>query len=49
MLTEVDARFEADTFFPTWDRSAFTEVLREAHPAQAPGEQPFAFVTYRRR
>lgn len=49
VLTEVDARFEADTFFPTWDRSAFTEVLREAHPAQAPGEQPFAFVTYRRR
>jgi dihydrofolate reductase len=50
VLTEVDAHFEgADTFFPDWDRSTFTEVLREAHPAQAPGELPFAFVTYRRR
>lgn len=49
VLTEVDADFEADTFFPDWDRSAFTEVQREAHPAQAPGEQPFAFVTYLRR
>lgn len=48
-LTEVDASFEADTFFPAWDRSAFTEVQRDAHPAQAPGEQPFAFATYRRR
>lgn len=49
VLTEVDADFEADTFFPDWDRSAFTEVQREAHTAQAPGESPFAFVTYRRR
>ncbi len=49
VLTEVDASFEADTFFPAWERSAFHEVQREAHPAQAPGEQPFAFVTYRRR
>lgn len=48
-LTEVDASFAADTFFPAWDRSAFTEVRREAHPAQAPGEHPFAFVTYQRR
>ncbi len=49
VLTEVDADFEADTFFPGWDRSTFTEVQREAHPARAPGELPFAFVTYQRR
>lgn len=49
VLTEVDASFEADTFFPAWDRNAFTELRREAHPAQAAGELPFAFVTYRRR
>lgn len=49
VLTEVDASFEADTFFPAWDRSTFTEVQREAHAAQAPGELPFSFVTYRRR
>jgi dihydrofolate reductase len=48
-LTEVDASYDADTFFPDWDRSAFTEVRRNAHPAQASGEPPFAFVTYRRR
>lgn len=49
LLTEVDADFEADTFFPDWDRHAFTEVHRETHAAQSPGERPFAFVTYRRR
>jgi dihydrofolate reductase len=47
-LTEVDASFEADTFFPAWDRSAFTEARREAHPATEPAQHPFAFVTYQR-
>jgi len=49
LLTEVDADFEADTFFPPWDRNAFAEVHREHHGAQTPNEHPFAFVTYRRR
>jgi dihydrofolate reductase len=49
VLTEVDASFEADTFFPDWDRGAYAEVKRQAHPAEAPGEVPFAFVTYQRR
>ncbi|MGH6647091.1 dihydrofolate reductase [Aquabacterium sp.] len=49
VLTEVDADFEADTFFPDWDRAAFTEVSREAHPAATPGDIGFAFVTYQRR
>ena len=35
VLTEVDADFEGDTFFPEWDRSAFTEVSRESHTAEA--------------
>ncbi|RZI82250.1 MAG: dihydrofolate reductase [Rubrivivax sp.] len=48
VLTEVDADFEADTFFPDWDRAAFTEVSRDDHPATAPGEVGFAFVTYQR-
>jgi dihydrofolate reductase len=48
-LTEVDANFAADTFFPAWDRSAFEETRREVHPAAEPGQHPFAFVTYRRR
>ena len=49
VLTEVDASFEADTFFPEWDRSVFAEVQRQAHLAEAPGEVPFAFITYQRR
>lgn len=46
-LTEVDADFEADAFFPAWDRQAFDEVRREAHRDAA--GRGFAFVTYRRR
>ena len=46
VLTEIDADFDADTFFPAWDRGAFTEVSREAHVGEA--AWPFAFVTYRR-
>jgi dihydrofolate reductase len=46
-LTEIDADVEGDTFFPTFDRSDFTEVAREPHVA-ADGTS-FAFVTYERR
>ena len=54
MLTEVDASFEADTFFPTWNRGDFEVVAREEHPpeagtAESPARPGFAFVTYRRR
>jgi dihydrofolate reductase len=31
VLTEVDAEFDGDTFFPEWPREAFTEVSRERH------------------
>jgi len=47
VLTEVDAAFDADVFFPTWDRGAFDEATREAHTD--PEGRPYAFVTYRRR
>lgn len=48
LLTEVDAEFpDADTFFPNWDRSAFTQTRRESH-VDAAGRH-FDFVTYRRR
>ncbi len=48
VLTEVDGEFEADTFFPAWDRQRFEEVSREVHAAV--GTAPaHAFVTYRRR
>lgn len=47
ILTEVDADFDADTFFPTWDRQAFTEQSRETHQADA--GWAYHFVVYQRR
>jgi dihydrofolate reductase len=54
VLTEVDADFEGDTFFPAWPKDAFTEVSREAHHAaapQGPHQQgmAYSFVVYQRK
>ena len=46
-LTEIDATFEADAFFPAWDRSAFTETFRETKAS--PLGWRFDFVTYEKR
>jgi len=46
VLTEVDAAFDADAFFPAWDRQAFDEVSRDTRTD--PEGRPYAFVTYRR-
>ena len=45
-LTEIEAEFPADTFFPAWDRSAFRATAREAHAT--PEGLRYSFVTYRR-
>jgi dihydrofolate reductase len=45
-LTEVDAVFDADTFFPAWDRSQFREASRV--PGQGADGTRFAFVRYER-
>lgn len=45
-LTEVDAEFPADAFFPRWDRADFTETRREAHES-AEGVR-YAFTTYKK-
>lgn len=47
-LTEVHASPEGDTRFPEFDRTAWDETFREAHPAEgaAPG---FDFVTLLRK
>jgi dihydrofolate reductase len=47
VLTEIDADFEGDVFFPPWDRNAFDEVQRESHTSAS--GTAFAFVTYRRK
>ena len=46
VLTEIDARFDADRFFPSWSPAAFALVQREAHVG-ADGSA-YAFATYRR-
>ena len=46
VLTEIDADFEADTFFPPWDHAAFAEIAREPHIA--PEGWTYTFVTYQR-
>ena len=47
VLTEIDADFDGDTFFPVWDRSAFEELSRDSQVSDA--GWPYHFVTYRRR
>ena len=46
-LTEIDAVFPADTFFPAWDRSVFGQTSREAHAT--PEGLRYSFVSYRRK
>jgi len=45
-LTEIDAVFPADTFFPVWNRADFRQTSREAHET-AQGLR-YSFVGYRR-
>jgi dihydrofolate reductase len=44
LLTELDAEFDGDTFFPSFDRALWQETTRERHQAQAGFE--FDYVTY---
>ena len=46
-LTEIDADFEADVFFPAWDRSAFHETVRESKENAAEAWR-YDFVSYQR-
>ncbi|MCJ2118124.1 dihydrofolate reductase [Methylobacterium sp. J-001] len=45
-LTEVEAEPEGDVRFPAFDRAAFREAFREAHPAGPRDEHAFAFVDW---
>jgi dihydrofolate reductase len=47
VLTEVGRDFEADTFFPPWDRSVFIEASRTRHHADA--GWPYERVIYLRK
>ena len=48
-LTLVHASPEGDVAFPPYDRAAFAEVGRVAHPASPEDEHPFTFVDLARR
>lgn len=48
-LTEVDADYEGDTYFPQWDRSSWQLIDQERFPRGEKFAQPFAFLTYERR
>jgi dihydrofolate reductase len=45
-LTEIDAVFPADTFFPPWDRSRFALTAHEPHERE--DGLRYAFATYKR-
>ncbi|RQP25897.1 dihydrofolate reductase [Piscinibacter terrae] len=47
VLTEIDADFEADAFFPEWDRTQFTSQASE--PQTSEHGYPYRWVTYQRQ
>jgi dihydrofolate reductase len=48
-LTEIDAEFEGDTFFPTWNKKDWTLISRDTHQADESNPFPYQFVIYERR
>jgi dihydrofolate reductase len=49
LVTEIDADFEGDTYFPTPDPRVWRETGRENHAPTAARPFSIAFVTYERR
>ncbi len=47
VLTEIDADFDGDAFFPAWDRSAF--LAEASEPRVSEDGHRYRWVTYRRR
>ncbi len=44
-MTEVDAEFDGDAFFPALDKKDWQEVSRESHPKDDKNQYPFSWVT----
>jgi dihydrofolate reductase len=49
VITEIDASFDGDAWFPPWRADDFIEVAREKHHGTAPNDFEFSFVRYERR
>ena len=47
LLTEIDADFDADAFFPPWDRAQFQETARQ--DLSSPEGLRYSFVMYARK
>jgi dihydrofolate reductase len=47
VLTEIDADFDADAFFPRWDPAQWTAEASDWHTSE--GGHRYRWVTYRRR
>jgi len=45
-LTEIDAEFPADAFFPAWDKSRFARIAHQ--PRETADGLRYAFATYKR-
>lgn len=48
-LTEIDAEIQGDTFFPTFDKSNWTETFRAHHKKDERHAYAFDFVTYQKK
>ncbi len=47
-LTEIDAEFEGDTFFPEWNKEKWDVVSSDVHLADEKNPFPYRFVVYDR-
>lgn len=48
-LTRVEAKVDGDTWFPQYDESAWNEIERRDHPADAHNEYPCSFRVFERK
>ncbi len=48
-LTEIDAEFDGDAFFPEFSKEEWKEVSREHHEPDEKNLYPYEFVLYERR
>jgi dihydrofolate reductase len=49
ILTEIDHDVAGDVHFPAWNRAAFTEAERQAHPPEGPDALGYDRVQYLRK
>ena len=43
-VTEIDARYDGDAFFPDFDRARWVETSRERHESSGDGQPAYSFV-----